>query len=848
MREPSAGGESSDGQAAGPLAGLLRRCQMPPAHFDELHASPGTLRDEWEVFARLAGEMGPAQLGAAQATIERQLQDNGVTYNVHAGSGPPRPWSLHVLPHIVPARDWERLQPGLEQRARLLEAVAADIYGPQRLLASGHLPPALIFNDPGFLRACHGVRPVSGTRLLVLAFDLARSPKGEWTVVSARTQAPSGAGYALENRLTVSRVFSDAFRDQRVRRLAPYFHTLRETLLDHAPCPSGRPHIVLLTAGRFNETYFEHAYLSQYLGFTLVEGADLTVRDDRVFLKTVSGLRPVHGILRRLDDSYCDPLELRADSTLGVPGLVQAWRAGHVLVANAFGSGVLESPGLNRHLPGLCRELLGEELLIPSPGAWTGGTPAELDARLARLDQLVIKPLHAASMPDVIIGATLDADARRTWAARIRATPDDFVLEEYLPLSHVPVWREGDLQASGMMMRAFVVADGRGGYQAMAGGLTRVAGRDRLIVSGHRGGGSKDTWVLSTTPVERFSLLRGRIQPAAIARSDRVVSSRSAEHLFWLGRYAERSENTARLLRAVLARLDQGDPVISGASAPVVAICQQAGLLPHAEDETPETPPREWGARDFVRTLLRGLADAEGMRSVGWNVAQTAAVASTVRDRLSGDNTRVLNQLTGAMPRRGARPPTLSGALDLLDRVILWLVAAGGLEMAHMTRDDGWRFMSLGRHIERVLHVTTTTRCVAGAHAVGDPALLEWLLDLSDSIITYRARYMGRAEWAPVVDLLIFDDRNPRSSAFQMAKLAKHVRLLPDANLGGLSDELNELSARRNSEALRSAAFERTPPFREFLAACERTALDASDALTLRYFSHVYEPAHATLL
>jgi uncharacterized circularly permuted ATP-grasp superfamily protein/uncharacterized alpha-E superfamily protein len=695
----------------------------------------------------------------------------------------------------------------------------------------------------------HGIRPPGGRHLHIAAFDVARGPDGAWRVFDARTQAPSGSGYALENRLTISQVYPKAFREQRVGLLAPYFRTLRETLLEAAPCASGTPHIVLLTPGPYNETYVEHVYLARYLGFTLVEGADLTVRDDRVFLKTVAGLRPVHAILRRLDDDYCDPLELRAESEIGVPGLVQAWRAGNVLLANALGTGVLESPALQPYLPAICQAALGERLALPSVNAVWDRDQLSEPQQVAALDRTVIKPAFPERWGQAVLGPALDRAERNQWATRLQAEPGRFVLEEYLPLSHVPVWDGRRFESRALMLRVFLAADGHGDYCVMNGGLARIGGSERELVSGQRGGGSKDTWVLSDRPVERVSLLRGRLKPEDIARSERMVSSRAAEHLFWMGRYAERSENCARLMRAVLTRLHYGDPVVSSASRPIVATCAHHGLLGLVAAAGDDASAK-WLPHDFDETLIRGLFDAVSLQSVAFNVEQTVRVAGAVRDRLSMDNWRELNRLAEMLEPPldpGAQLPGVAAALDLLNRVIMSLVAVGGLEMAHMTRDDGWRFMSLGRHLERLSYVTATVGEVAQSDSLEDPALLEWLLDLSDSIITYRARYMGRAEWLAVVDLLLFDPRNPRSAVFQLGKLCKQVPLLPAADLGAVVPVLRQLSNRRTGESLTPDLFPREDSVLEFVEASDEVSRQLSDALTLRYFTHVAQPSHTRL-
>ncbi len=813
---------------------LLRGYTAPDGRFDEVKDADGNVRPHWDDFATAVGALGPDALASAEQRVARQLHDNGVTYNVQSAGSPARAWALDVLPHIVPATEWERLAAGLRQRARLLETIARDLYGPRLLLARGLIPPAVVFGHHGFMHVAQDVTPPAGTFLHLVAFDLGRPPDGEWRVLSTRTQAPSGAGYALENRITVSRLFSDAFRDQHVQRLAPFFRSLQETLLAYAPAHGATPHIVLLTPGRYNETYFEHAYLSRYLGFTLAEGADLTVRDDAVFLKTVGGLRPVHAILRRMDDDFCDPLELRADSALGVPGLVNAWRQGNVLVANAFGAGVLESPALAAFLPAIADHLLGEPLTLQSTAAWWCGDTEVLPMAERRLCELVIKPVVDAGTSGPVFGGILNADERADWRQRLRDWPERYVVEEYLPLAHSPTWQKDHLESRSVLMRVFLAFDGHGDYRVLPGGLTRIGGTDGIVVSGQRGGGSKDTWVLSNTPVQAFSLLPGRIQAPDVIRGERAVSSRSAEHLFWMGRYAERSENAARLLRAVLTRLPQGDASVSATSPPVIRACRRIDLLPAELDA-------EVSAHEFEQALIAGISHPDTHRSLAFNVRETLRVASTVRDRLSSDNWRILNQLCETLTAREVASISLADAIERLDHAIVSLVAVGGLEMAHMTRDEGWRFMSLGRHLERVLYVIATTSEVAASPMGDDPALLEWLLDLSDSIITYRARYMGHAEWTAVADLLLFDRTNPRSAAFQLSKLGKHVPQLPGGDLGDVGARLAAMSAPHD-------VLPQPDAITDYLARTEQLVLQVSDLLTLRYFTHVYEPAHATLI
>jgi uncharacterized circularly permuted ATP-grasp superfamily protein/uncharacterized alpha-E superfamily protein len=832
-----------------PLSQLLPDYAVPAGHFDELLRGSGTLRSYWERFASLSGELTADYLAQAQKRVARQIDENGVTYNVYAmADGPSRPWSLDVLPLLIAGSEWEQLARGLRQRARLLNAIAADLYGGQLLLREGLIPPALVYRHPGFLRGCHGTRPADSVFLHLVAFDLARGPDGGWRVVGTRTQAPSGFGYALENRAIMSRVFPDAFRSLHTHPLWPFFQSLRETLLASAPAEGESPHVVLLTPGPFNETYFEHAYLARQLGFPLVEGGDLTVRQDRVFLKTVAGLRPVHAILRRLDDDYCDPLELRPESTLGIPGLVQAWRAGHVLVANAFGMGVLESPALLAFLPPICERLLGEGLETSALATWWCGEAAALADVRRRLAEGVIKPAFANAAMEPVFASALDARGRGEWADRLGTGPDRYVVEEFLPLSHAPVWCGDRVESRAFMLRVFLLTDGRGDYQLMPGGLSRIAGADRQVVSGQRGGGSKDTWVLSSVALDSAPPAERRARGREVA-AELTTSSRAAENLFWLGRYAERSENSARLLRAVLGHVTDDSSFSGGLRPAFLRACERQQLLNRPEPERGlEARSSDRDVSAMVRELIEGIVDRRSRRSLGFNVEQTVRVAGAVRDRLSTDNWRLLNRLMQLFNRSADARADLDDALELVDDSLVSLVAVGGLEMAHMTRDDGWRFLSLGRHLERLRFVATTVEDVALNQASADSASLEWLLELSDSLLTYRVRHMQYPEWQSVVDLVVFDERHPRSARFQLAKLAKHVRLLPDANLSELVGEIDGLLAACSAgDREQGELFGQPQSIDHLLAGCERLANRVSDALTLRYFSHVAEVSRATV-
>ncbi len=525
--------------------------------YDEMSAEPGILRPHWDMLMDSLSAMGHLELARRWQTAKRRIRENGVSYNVYGDPlGMDRPWTLDAIPLMISPPEWRVLEAGLIQRARLLNLILADLYGPQQLLRGGLIPPALVFANPGFWRPCHGLRVPGDTYLHLLAVDLARGPKGDWWVISDRTQAPSGAGYSLENRIVMAQSFPDLFREFRVKRLASFFRSFRDTLLRLSPVARDNPRVVLLTPGPLNETYFEHSYLARYLGFTLVQGGDLTVRDSRVFLKTLAGLRQVDVILRRLDDSFCDPIELRSDSFLGVAGLVEAARAGNVTVANALGSGLLETSAFMPFLPGLSWRMLGEELNFRPPRPGGAGSP-----RIALCARASEFPGDQTRLPLERHGACFWRQALQPGSvellARITESPHEFAGQELLNISTVPVWSEDQgLVPRRVVLRVYLAACGDS-WIAIPGGLARVSlSSDTPVVSMQRGGGSKDTWVLSDGPVDTFSMQRPNDVPVELSRgSVNDLPSRAADHIFWLGRYAERSEHLARMSRCILTRL-----------------------------------------------------------------------------------------------------------------------------------------------------------------------------------------------------------------------------------------------------------------------------------------------------
>ncbi|WP_437882675.1 circularly permuted type 2 ATP-grasp protein [Pseudomonas sp. LRF_L74] len=810
------------------------------AAYDELLDAKGAVRLHWRRLAEQLQRSTSAQLHQRQELLNRQIQENGVTYNVYADpNGADRPWELDLLPNLIPAEEWREIAAGVAQRASLLNGVLADIYGPQRLIAEGLLPAELVFGHNNFLWPCQGIQPPGGTFLHLYAVDLARAPDGRWWVTGDRTQAPSGAGYALENRQIISRAFPELHRDLRVQHLAGFFRALQDTLARQAPVEGDEsPLVVLLTPGRFNESYFEHLYLARQLGYPLVEGSDLTVRDARVYLKTLAGLRRVHAVLRRLDDDFCDPLELRSDSALGVPGLLEAVRQGRVLVANALGSGVLESPGLPGFLPAISQRLLGEELLLPSVASWWCGEPPVLEEALAKLPELLIRPSFPSQSFLPRFGRDLNEKQRQALVKRLRARPYAYVAQAQAHLSQAPIWQaaQGSLESRAIGMRVFAVAT-VDGYRVMPGGLTRVAAdADAEVVSMQRGGASKDTWVLGERQAggEQWQWLRP-LGVADLVRSDPYLPSRVVENLFWFGRYSSRCEDSARLLRIMLARYvdDDDDPLALQAA---LGLGERTGLLPDAATGTLE------------ERLLQAVLGAEWPPSLRANLQRLQWAAGSVRGKLSRENWQALIELQREAHALEAQQADLGAQLDFLNRLLMSLASLSGFALDDMTRDDGWRFLMLGRCIERLQFIAQSIADFIVSRAVNDQSALEWLLELGNSSITYRTRYLASAQLIPVLDLLLLDAQNPHAVLFQLRMLLRSIRRLGESfdfvaegalaslertlgafNLGSLENPLFGSSGVR--AVLAGLA--------DLLLAIAQSAGQVSDQLGLRFFAHV---------
>lgn len=823
--------------------------------YDEMLDGAGQIRPHWEYLIRALRTLGTTELGRRGAEAARLLRENGVTYNVYSDpAGQSRPWQLDPVPLLISSDEWATIESGLLERAELLNLILADIYGPRELLRKGLLPLELIYNHGGFLRGCDKIALRGKHQLVIYAADLARGPDDRMWVLGDRTQAPSGAGYALENRIAMTRVLPSLFRDSHVHRLAMFFQSLRLGLSAIAPQAAETPRVVVLTPGPLNETFFEHAYLATYLGYPLVQGDDLTVRDGYLWLKSLNGLERVDVILRRVDDDFCDPLELREDSRLGVAGLVEVVRRGNVAIANPLGSSILENPGLLAFLPGIAEYFLGHRLRLPAAATWWCGQPKELNYVLANLERLVIKPTYRSPGVRPVFGHLLSQQELSEWRSRIRAQPALYVGQEREGFSTVPAFIPGSgLEPRHAILRSFVVARADG-YVVMPGGLTRSAlQKDEMLVSNQTGSISKDTWVLASEPEKPVELVI-KPTPAQLAASlSGALPSRAADNLFWVGRYAERAEGTIRLLRSTIKKL-YGDPDHNASEYTATLHC-----LLRSVTQLTGTPPG-FLAKD-AQALLR--EPETELLAVALAEARSGSLANTlrclvqtgyaVRDLWSSDTWRVMEALEQhLLDIKQLVEPTLWQVQDLMDQLITSLAAFSGMAMESMTRGNGWLFLDMGRRLERGVLLLSLLRSSVTQQrpAAVESLLIEALLETSDNLICYRQHYRNNMELSAFLELLLLDENNPRSLAYQTARLQEHAAKLPRDTTGGRLT-LEQRLALEAATALRLVALEALASVTasgarqaldQLLARLNHLLLALSDAVTAAYFRHESAP------
>lgn len=730
---------------------------------DEMMLADGSIRPVWQSFMRHFGSLPPADIAQRFVRGDEYLHDAGVFYRQYGQKGSAeRDWPLSHLPVLLGEEEWLQIAAALTQRAELMEAIAADLYGANTLVRSGALPAALVGRNPEWLRPMIGVTPRSGAFLNFVAFDIGRAPNGRWWLLQDRMQAPSGAGFALENRVATTRVFPEFYAEANIHRLAGFFRAFRDALNEMRGEDDSRA--AILTPGQHNDTYYEHAYIARYLGLMLLEGEDLTVADGTLMVRTVAGNRPISVLWRRLDASYADPLELDGSSKLGVAGLLGAVRAGRVSLVNALGSGVLETPGFLPFLPGISRQLTGASPAMPDVATWWCGQAAERAHVARNFETLILRPAlprgTATSTGD--FGghaiATLTAEMLNGLADRDGAL---LVGQEAVRLSTTPVWEDGRLVPRPVSLRIFL-ARTADGWQVMPGGFARIGKtQDPAAIAMQHGGSVADVWVVSERPVKSETMLPAPSAPYARPQQA-ALPSRAADNLFWLGRYVERAENTMRLLRAYHVRLAEAGFSETPLIGHLESFVEEVGVDP--EQSVP-------GA------LRSDLAAAIGS-------------AGKVRDRFSIDGWMALNDLADTAAKLAKTVTPGHDAARAMGVLLRKITGFSGLVHENMYRSTGWRFMSIGRSLERAIGMCALLASLTDGQAPG--GALDLAIEVGDSVMSHRRRYSVSTTRETVIDLLALDAMNPRAVLYQISEIRDQIAMLPhdsalDGHMSGLT-------------------------------------------------------------
>lgn len=753
--------------------------------YDEYQDAGGQPRPAWDSFSKRLNNAGPDGLNQAWGRGEDLLRENGISYNLFSDQDDSqRPWNLDPLPAMISEKEWHPLKAAVVQRAKLWNAILKDCYGARTLMAQGLIPPALLYGQTNFNRF---LPPASGAGAFLTSYavDVARSPDGSWKVLADRTEAPNGMGFALENRIILSNVFPETSEELRLVRLASFFQNLRSSLFANAPAGLDEPRVVLLSPGPDNRAYFEDSYLARYLGITLAVGQELTVRNDRVYFKTISGLQRIHVIYRRVHESDIDPLEGNSGSPDGVPGIMRAIRAGTVAMINPPGTGIAEAPALMPFLPAIARHFLGEDLAIPSIETFWGGQHSDLITKLpgqASLLKTAFGPRRSAPIPL----NRLTGEEQSAISQRVQSDPSAYVLQREMDFSSSPVWTGSEVEGRPVAFRLFLFANGDG-YDVMPGGLVRCAATPDTLpgLSLAHDSGSKDLWILGEEKSEKPHQTNQDLN-LTIRRSTGPLSSRAADNLCWIGRYSERTEFATRVLLDIVLGLTTDQATASRVApsstsvAPLLATLADYGYLSPKEVEQHGKHPSPESVRNLILPVFfesQARDPKIPLASLPKTIQSISHLASLSRDRLSNESWRIIRE--HGVLLRGKVPQTLVSLRPIFQKALLNHSAFNGTCRENITRTQGWYFLNIGRRIERINWLLSLMEQLMKADPTLPPGLLETALSINDTTLTYRFRYRGAPQPRPALDLILFDPSNPRSLAFQLNELDSDLRSLP---------------------------------------------------------------------
>lgn len=813
---------------------------------DECFGQNEEVKESWKRMVANIERLGTGELKVRQQELLKILQENGVTYNVYGDSnGINRPWLLDAIPMIVSSAEWRGIEKGMKQRAYVLNKLFEDLYGERTLLKKGIIPPELIYSHPGFLRPCDKIRMPGEYQLTMYSADLSRGPDGKVWVIKDRAQAPSGMGYALENRSALTRAVPELFQQHQVAKLGEFFSSMMQALVQIAPMGKENPRMVLLTPGPRNETYFEHAFLASFLGITLVQGEDLIMRDSFVWIKTVEGLEKVDIIVRRVDDTFCDPLELREDSQLGIPGLLQAVRKGNVTVANPLGSSILENTGLMAFMHGAFKHFLNEEPIIPMIATWWCGQKKEMDYVIDHIDTLVIKSIERMSSFKTVMGSHLTKTQKEDLIRRIKFEPFKFVGQEVVEFSTSPVLTKEKLEPRFTVLRSYLVAT-NAGYEMMKGGLSRCSPeKGSFLVSNQDGGISKDTWV---------EVVNGKSHPVIAHRTPdmkrkAVLPSRAAENLYWVGRYTQRVIRSSRFIRIVLRNLSQKSYIQNGVDSEALKVMLRT--VTHITDTYPgfvEDATEEMN--NPLPEIHQLICNPDRVGSILFTLSNLLKSMYAARDRWTSDAWRIIDDIE-SIKRRIAllEPEGIRHAFSLLDRLTGGLLSFSEMTRQSMYRSDGRIMYRMGQIIEEILMELAQYRPVLSYDydESVEFQLLEALLLSNQNLSSYRSVYRTSLDVSPTIDLLFLNSHNPTSIFSQLEGLLKYARSLATKDGGTNDNEISRLVFESYSQVrlMNIAELTAVDPstrhrkaFDDFCSRLEKQIQNISAKLGASYFSH----------
>ncbi len=747
---------------------------------DEMFGSSGHINDHWQTITQNIQKIGRDGLASRLSDIKWHLAENGVTYNVYSESGAHnRLWSLDPLPLVISNSEWHTLENKLVQRAELLNFILKDLYGERKLIKHGLIPAEIIFANKNFIRQCNQITYKTSKHLLTYAADLARGPDGNMWVVNDKTGAPSGMGYALENRMTIGRTVPDLYDGLHVKRLSNFFDEYKKFLHNCSPRKTDDPLIVILTPGPLNETYFEHAYLANYLGYPLVQGSDLVTRMGFVWLKSLRGLKQVDVIIRRVDDAYCDPLELKNDSKLGVAGLLNAQRQGNVAVVNPVGTTILENPALLPFLPNISKAILGKDLALHQVASWWCGQPKELSYVLENLHKLVIRVFDDSS--EIYLGHKLSRAQLEFLREKIKHRPYAYVGQEMVSFSTSPTFSKDKIEPRNTLWRTFAIAD-EDGYKVMPGGLVRVAPQNETeCISNQSGSGSKDVWILTSADDIQSKTSNKNIQNQKLSTNLEDLPSLTAENLFWVGRYTARVLMTARFIRTLIRVIsDANHYEMQDNQKCQTILCQ---TLTHM---TMSYPGFLSSNQDMLinphNEILSLIFDKNKSGSIAFTISMLKNSNYAVKNLWSSDAWRVFEKIVkNSEHYEKSNHTNLRDALHYLDELIMRLIAFSGLVQESIAKEQGLIVFLIGNQLEESLLEISKTRAILTFrhHSQVEYELLEAYLNSFESLNTYRYSYKSHLQYDSVVQMMIFSPNYPKSLLFKINQILELYTQLP---------------------------------------------------------------------